>query len=262
MNVRTTWSRWFQAPAAPRLGGGIAACLMVGLTAVPAAGQSLRGSTASLDRQNREARQHDFTYLRRPSQLDRFVDAGLLVPLENGAHYRLHDVSFGVARPEVKLFVERLSAQYLDACGEPLVVTSLTRPTSEQPANASARSVHPTGMAVDLRVPSGASCRRWLETTLLSLERRRVLDATLERHPLHFHVAVFPREYLAYVGEQTGRTETALLATVTGPSRHTVQRSETLWAIAERYDTTPARIRQANGLASSVIRPGQVLDIP
>ena len=144
MNVRTSCSRWVEAPAAPWLVCGVAACLMVGWTAVPAPAQSLRGSTASLDRQNLEARQHDFTYLRRPSQLERFVDAGLLVPLENGAHYRLHDVSFGVARPEVKLFVERLSAQYLDACGEPLVVTSLTRPTSEQPPNASARSVHPT----------------------------------------------------------------------------------------------------------------------
>ena len=262
MNIRMSRSRFVEAPAAPWLGCGLAACLMIGVTAVPAPAQSLRGSTASLDRQNRQARQHDFTFLRRPSQLEQFVDAGLLVPLETGAHYRLHDVSFGVARREVKLFVERLSAQYLEACGEPLIVTSLTRPTSEQPPNASARSVHPTGMAVDLRVPSGASCRRWLESTLLALERRRVLDATLERHPLHFHVAVFPSEYVAYVAEQTGRSATTLLASVTGQARHTVQRSETLWAIAEQYDTTAARIRTVNGLTSSVIRPGQVLDIP
>ena len=251
-----------EAPLAPWYGCGLAACLMVGWMAAPASAQSLRGSRASLDRQNRQARQHDFTFLRQPSQLERFVDAGLLVPLENSAHYRLHDVSFGVARPEVKLFVERLSAQYLDACGERLVVTSLTRPTSDQPANASARSVHPTGMAVDLRVPAGASCRRWLESTLLALERRRVLDATLERHPLHFHVAVFPSEYLAYVAEQTGRAESTLLASVQGPVRHTVRPTETLWAIAERYGTTPARIREANGLRSTLIRPGQTLDIP
>src|SRR5687768_5472422 len=85
------------------------------LLATPAWAQSLRGSRASIDRQNREARQHDFTFMRRPAQVDRFVDAGLLVPLENDEHYRLHDVSFNVARPEVKLFVERLSAQYLAA---------------------------------------------------------------------------------------------------------------------------------------------------
>jgi hypothetical protein len=230
--------------------------------ATPASAQSLRGSRASIDRQNREARQHDFTFLRRPAQLDRFVDAGLLVPLEDDEHYRLHDVSFNVARPEVKLFVERLSAQYLAACGERLVLTSLTRPLSRQPANASPRSVHPTGMAVDLRAPDTPSCRRWLELTLLSLERRRVLDATLERSPLHFHVAVFPREYLAYVSDVTGRSESALLGEVQAPTRHTVRRSETLWEIAERYGTTPARIRTANGLRSSVIHPGQILDIP
>jgi LysM repeat protein len=236
--------------------------LLVTVFAAPAWGQSLRGSQASVDRQNREARQHDFTFLKRPAQLERFVDAGLLVPLETDDHYRLHDVSFNVARPEVKLFVERLSAQYLEACDQRLVVTSLTRPTSRQPANASRRSVHPTGMAVDLRTPATAGCRRWLESTLLALERRRVIDATLERSPSHFHVAVFPDEYLAYVAASTGRSKSALLAAVQEPTRHTVRRSETLSAIAKRYGTTPARIRAANGLKSSVIRPGQTLDIP
>jgi nucleoid-associated protein YgaU len=238
------------------------AFLFVALFATAASAQSLRGSRASVDRQNREARQHDFTFLRRPVQLDRFVDAGLLVPLEDDEHYRLHDVSFNVARPEVKLFIERLSAQYLAACDERLVVTSLTRPTSRQPANASPRSVHPTGMAVDLRVPDSSSCRRWLESTLLDLERERVLEATLERSPLHFHVAVFPDEYLAHVAQITGRSGLAILADVQGPTRHTVRRSETLWDIAERYGTTPARIRAANGLRSTVIHPGQTLEIP
>ena len=37
------------------------------------------------------------------------------------------------ARPEVVLFLERLGKQYREACGEPLVVTSLTRPKSSQP---------------------------------------------------------------------------------------------------------------------------------
>jgi hypothetical protein len=242
--------------------GALTAAVLLGVMAAAVSAQTLRGSRASVDRQNREARQHEFTFLRRPSQLDRFIDAGLLVSLEGGEHYRLHNVSFGVARPEVKLFIERLSAQYLAACGERLVVTSLTRPTSLQPANASRRSVHPTGMAVDLRVPPRASCRRYLESTFLALERRRVLDATLERSPLHFHVAVFPDEYLTYVSRQTGRSRAALLASVEAPAFHQVRPSDTLWAIAERYDTTPDRIRKANRLTSSVIHPGQTLRIP
>jgi hypothetical protein len=240
----------------------LAAPLLVCALISTAEAQSLRGSRASVDRQNRQARQHDFTFLRGQTQLERFVDAGLLVPLESGEYYRLHDVSFNVARPEVKLFVERLSSQYMNACGERLVVTSLTRPTSLQPANASARSVHPTGMAMDLRVPASSGCRRWLESTLLSLERRRVLDATLERAPLHFHVAVFPDEYLTYVSGTTGRSRSALLASVLEPTRHTVRRAETLWDIAERYGTTPARIKAANSLKSDLIRPGQTLQIP
>jgi LysM repeat protein len=116
-------------------------------------------------------------------------------------------------------------------------------------------------MAVDLRVPSSARCRRWLESTLLALERRRVLDATLERHPLHFHVAVFPNEYLTYVARLTGRSEQTLVASVQGGVIHTVRPSETLWAIAREYGTTPGQIREANGLASDVIRAGQELEI-
>ena len=200
----------------------LAALLIIAATATladPAAAQSLRGSQASIDRQHRQAREQDYTFLRRTTQVERFVDAGLLVPLESRGHYRLHGVSFNAVRPEVKLFIERLSSQYRAACGERLVVTSLTRPTSRQPANASARSVHPTGMAVDLRVPARASCRRALESTLISLERQRVLDATLERSPLHFHVAVFPDEYLAYVVKLTGRSEASLLASAQRPAR-------------------------------------------
>lgn len=246
--------------SARSLAWALAVSMLAGVPA-DAAAQSLRGSRASMDRQNQKARQHDFTFLRRPSQLDRFVDAGLLVPIEDARDYGLHDVSFNVARPEVKLFIERLSSQYAGACGEPLVITSLTRPASHQPPNASDRSVHPTGMALDLRVPEGR-CRRWLESTLLALERRRVLEATLERNPLHLHVAVFPDEYLAYVSRLTGRTGPALLAGVLGISSHTVRASETLWSIARRYDTTPAEIRKENGLRSDVIHPGQTLRIP
>lgn len=239
----------------------LAALLLSGPAAGVAGAQSLRGSSASLDRQNREARQHDFTFLKATSEVRRFVDAGLLVPLEGDRSYRLHDVSFGVARPEVKLFVERLASQYMAACGEQLVVTSLTRPESRQPSNASPRSVHPTGMAVDLRVPGGA-CRRWLESVLVSLERKRVLEATLERSPLHYHVAVFPNEYVNYVSQLTGESESALVEAVQRPSQHTVRRTDTLWDLAKLYGTTPTRIKAANGLRSDVIHPGQVLDIP
>jgi len=88
--------------------------LVVGAAAVGAAEAndvSLYGSAASLDEQNDQAKRHDFTYLRESSQLQEFVRAGRLVPIRGNSDYRLKDVSYPYARPEVRLFVERLSAQ-------------------------------------------------------------------------------------------------------------------------------------------------------
>jgi hypothetical protein len=227
-----------------------------------AVAQSLRGSPASLDQQNRHARMNDFTYLRSRNQLGRFVSAGLLVPVKGNANYQLHDVSFPVARPEVRLFVERLSREYRGACGEPLVVTSLTRPTAFQPANASPRSVHPTGMAIDLRRPAEATSRSWLASTLLYLERQHTVEATLEHYPPHFHVAIFPEAYVHYVAAVTKRPTEHVLADAAKSRSHTVRRGDTLWSIAHEYDTSTSALRRANDLHSSTIHPGQVIVIP
>ena len=72
--------------------------------------QSLRGSGPSLDRQNRQAVQHDYSYLRNASEVQRFVEAGLLVPVYETSDYWLKQVSFPVARPAVKLFIQRLGS--------------------------------------------------------------------------------------------------------------------------------------------------------
>lgn len=227
-------------------------CLQGGTSA-----QSLRGSASSLNRQTAQAVQHDFTYLRGTAQLRRFVDAGLLVSVGGNRDYTLTDVSFPFARPAAKLFIERLAGQYLRACGERLVVTSLTRPRSHQPRNASRRSVHPTGMALDLRRPHG-SCRSWLERTLLSLEGQAVLEATAERNPPHYHVAVFPGLYLAYVDRLTGSGA----GRARPSSVYTVRQGDTVWAIARRHGTSTRALRRTNGLASTRIFPGQRLSVP
>lgn len=223
--------------------------------------QSLRGTWQSVARQEQQARRHDFTYLSSPSQVYRFVDMGLLVPVVETADFRLEAVSFPYARPEVRLFIERLSGQFRRACGEQLVVTSLTRPSSHQPSNASSRSVHPTGMAMDLRRPNG-NCRTWLENTLLYLEKRGLLEATREYRPSHYHVAVFPDPYRAYVARLTNQTEAQVLASMVADSTYLVRRHDTLWRISQRFGTTPGQIQQANGLRSTTIYPGQVLKIP
>jgi LysM repeat protein len=181
------------------------------LHAGPAEGQTLRGSPRAMQKQNRVALEHDYTFLQTSAQVRRFVELGLLVHMPGNQDYALASVSHPVARPAIKLFVERLAAQYRAACGEKLVITSLTRPVREQPRNASNLSVHPAGMAVDLRVPGKASCRSWLERTLMSLERQGVLDAIRENRPPHYHVALFPEPYTRYVARIT-RGQSAQLA--------------------------------------------------
>ena len=225
-----------------------------------AEGQTLRGSDASVRRSHKQALSHDFTFLSSPAQVRRFVDAGYLVPVRPNRDFTLHQVSFPYARPEVRTFIQRLSGQYRRACGEQLVVTSLTRVLTRQPRNASPLSVHPTGMAVDLRRSRSAACRRWLEDVLLYLEKARVLDATPERVPPHYHVVVYPRQYGAYVENLLARQRAQ--DRVAASDRYRVRSGDSLWTIARRHSTTVSRLRTANGLRGSRIYAGQVLTVP
>lgn len=185
-----------------RAAAALALLSMSPLTSVFAG--ELGGSLASLRRQHRVAKRNDFTFLRTAAQVREFVRKERLVKVVTASDYTIkRTVSFPYARPAVKLFIERLAAQYRAATGDRLVITSLTRPISRQPDNASALSVHPAGMAVDFRIPASARNRRWLERTLLSLEDKAVLDVTRERHPPHYHVAVFPTAYERYVATLT-----------------------------------------------------------
>jgi hypothetical protein len=228
----------------------LAALLLLAAPAVEAA--SLSGSRSSVERQNYQARRHDYTFIRTSSQVQQFVARGYLVPLRGNADYLLHAVSYPYARPQVRLFIERLSKQYRAACGEQLVVTSLTRPRSGQPRNASPFSVHPTGMAIDLRRSWKYACRRWLESTLLYLEGRGVLEAARERRPPHYHIAVYPKQYEAYVANLGNEKR----------DKYYVVRGDTLYSIARRHATTVGMVKQANGLRSDRIYPGQVLKLP
>jgi hypothetical protein len=263
----------------------IGVCLLMG--AIPAEAQTLRGSRAKMQTQNSVARQHDYSFLRTASDIRRFVDLGLLVPVRGNADYALASVSFPYARPAVRTFVERLGSQYRRACGEKLVITSLTRPSANQPRNASPLSVHPAGMAVDLRVPRNSTCRRWLENTLLQLDRQGVVSAIRENNPPHYHVAVYPTPYLHYVQRLTNgreavrlaarepetnaqRSTVAVAAASVAPGRagpdatlvYRVNRGDTLWGIARRHNTTVDTLKELNRLSSARIVAGQTLSIP
>ncbi len=185
----------------------------------PAAGrldaQSLQGSHESMARQSMVAQQHGYDYMRTPADVLQAVSNGTLVPLRGGEDYQLagDEVSFPYCRPEVVVFIQQLAREYRAACGEPLVVTSLTRPITHQPWNASPISVHPTGMAVDLRRSERRSCRQYLESTLLALEGEGMIEATREHWPAHYHVAVFPDPLLlpGPIGDPNGVARLAAL---------------------------------------------------
>lgn len=219
--------------------------------------QSLRGSTSSMDRQVRMAEVHDYTYIETPARVHFFADQGWLVPIKAGRNHSLHAVSFPYARPEVQVFIERLSRQYRSACDEQLVVTSLTRPQNRQPRNASDRTVHPTGMALDLRSSWDRNCRDWLERVLLSLESGGVLEATLERNPRHYHVALFPQPYASYVASLEARGLGAPENT-----EYRVRNGDSLWKIARQHGVSIDEIRDANGLRNDQIFPGQLIEVP
>jgi hypothetical protein len=191
--------------------------------------------------------------------------------LSENADFTLVDVSYPFVLPEAHTFVLRLAAQYRSACGEKLVVTSATRPTAMRLANSVDKSVHPTGMAVDLRKPRNSRCLNWLRSTLLTLEASGVLEAVEERNPPHFHVAVFPRQYQQYVQTRSGGSQLASSASLSTRSvaapadparRYEVRRGDSLWTIARRNNTTVDRLREANNLNSTRILAGQTLLIP
>lgn len=247
----------------------------LGMGAAPAAAQTLRGSPSSIDRMYNQARTHDLTFYRTGTGVRGAARDGDLVRLSGNDDYRLSGVSYPYALPSARMFVQRLGAQYRARCGERLVITSAARPTSLRLVNSADRSVHPTGMAIDIRKPRGRACLAWLRQTLLSLENEGVLEATEENRPPHFHVAVFPTQYRRYVNNGGGgdddddrpSTRVASGSRGSGGSRssratYRVRQGDSLWEIARRNDTTVERLRAANDMRSNRIVPGQVLIIP
>lgn len=212
---------------------------------------SLAGSRASMNYQHSHAVSNGYDYAHTSRDVTGLVRTGQMVRVTANQNFVIHNVSYPYLKPTVKTLLERLSAQYHNACGEKLTVTSMTRPIARQPANAHNHSVHPTGMAFDLRIPSNQRCRSWLERTLLSLEDSNVLDVTRERNPPHYHVAVFPEPYTHY------------LAGINGQQReYVVRRGDTLSAVASRNGVTIAQLRSANGIRGDMIRVGQTLMVP
>ncbi len=194
--------------------------LLLQLPLGAASGVSLRATTTSPIIQNEAA---DDDHLSRMDDADmtaRWIRLGLLheVPAQTDAYY-LNAVRDDnrYLRPWSKLFLTRLSAQFLSHFGKPLRVTSLLRTENYQRrlmrrnGNAASptgpkRSSHLTGASMDISKKGLTGRERdWLRRVLYSLRGKGYLYAIEEFHQPVFHVMVF-RKYEDYVDRKTDDT--------------------------------------------------------
>jgi len=253
----------------------------------------LRGSKASVQKMWDFAVDHGLTFYRTPGDIDQAVAAGKLVQLTGDSTYELsRGVGFSYATKEARQFVLGFAPQYRAACGTPLMVTSAARQTSRQPRNANPYSVHPTGIAIDIRRPPAGPCQRWVRGALAQLEDQGLVEATEERHPVHLHVAVLtvpgtvaslpvltnpatpaslarasqPPQQTVHVSNPPERTAGAANGEVEdriATTTYRVREGDTLWEIARRSGVSVRDLARANRRNQrAALRPGVVLRIP
>lgn len=260
------------------------ALLSLSAAALPA--QSLRGSRSSVQRMYTRAVLNDLEFYRTSKGVYESVRDGELVLIPITMDMTLDDVTYPFVLPRTKAVLDGFAKKYHQVCGERLVVTSAARPRTEQPRNASPQSVHPTGMAIDFRKPAG-NCLTYMRSELVALEKQGVIEATEERHPVHFHVAVLrggnfaPTRTVAAEATATSAPGTPAQATIVAaapttdsaggtvelpakPAKattYTVKKGDNLSVIAKRFGLTVTRLKSLNGLKGSALKPGQRLRI-
>src|SRR5258705_5310818 len=246
----------------------------------------LRGSKESVEKMYDSAQSHRYPFYLTPYTLDQAIARGKLVPLTGDANYELtRGVGFSYATVEAREFITQFAPQYLAACGAPLTVTSAARPMSRQPHNANPHSVHPTGIAVDIRRPYAGPCLTWVRSALAELESRGFVEATEEHHPVHLHIAVLraPGTRVALPDLTNGivvprQTPATLILTSTangtvsppdaadsaGKGRvYHVRQGDTLWEVAQKTGVTVQALAEANHRSpTSVLRPGMTIKLP
>jgi len=252
--------------------------------------QSLHGSKESVEKMYDFALNHHYPFYLTPTNVDDAVAKGRLVPLTGDSTYELtRGVGFSYSTPEARQFVTEFAPQYLYACGTPLTVTSAARPKSRQPHNANPHSVHPTGIAVDIRRPPPGPCLNWVRNALASLESRGIVEATEEHHPIHLHVAVLaapgarvvlpsltqgmvaaarvPVAPVTLAATPAAGVATSSAGEVTLPPKgmrtYVVRQGDTLYDIAMKMGVSVQALEDANDRKPrSVLKPGITLLVP
>ena len=209
----------------------------------------------------------DLEFLKTPDDVYSSALAGKLKMISITEDVALDETRYPFVLPQTLEFITQLAAQFHEQCGERLIVTSAARPTVQQPRNAVRESVHPTGMAVDFHRPPDP-CLTWMRKALVELEDRGVIEATEERRPPHFHVAVLQRAPAKYAvnvdvkGLPARRVETVSAGDVVSADSATkdslVAQLDTTTRVSDTVKTAPAKRTVASKPADTAKSPGAV----
>jgi LysM repeat protein len=246
---------------------------------------ALRGSKASVEKMYDFAQRYRYPFYLTPTNIDTAIAHGRLVELTGDSTYELtRGVQENYSTREVKQFVTMFAPQYLYACGSPLTVTSAARALSRQPRNANPHSVHPAGIAVDIRRPPPGPCLSWVRNALAQLEAQGIVEATEELHPIHLHVAVLQAPGAKFVLPNlvqgmvaaaripTVPVESATVVSVAngdvhlpanGARTYVVRQGDTLYDIANRTGVSVQALAAENGpVVRGALKPGTMLKLP
>lgn len=166
----------------------------------------LRGTLASLMRQDRRDRAEGLTRVMDESELEDEIRDHALVPLPlNGdlqpAPHLAYDRRY--TRPWTADFLRDLSQAFMHRFGEPLVITSAVRPVSYQerltyrngnaaPANGAVVSPHEYGASVDIGKKGMTSTEiAWMRGYLLPIQKAGQIDVEEEFYQACFHITVY-----------------------------------------------------------------------
>lgn len=156
----------------------------------PAAEVSLVGGcqTSSLQ-QHSYALKQNLTFVTSAAEYQTLIAQGHFVRLK-GPHLQVL-AKRPYALPSTVSFMQEMSAAYqATGCGQ-VVVKDAVRLMSERPPNGSWYSVHPAGMAIDIRIRYIApECADWLRMYVRQKEAAGAVDGTHELHPEHLHIVV------------------------------------------------------------------------